>query len=121
MACKDEFKYGALMLYGRYLNNLALPLNRQWLNPLYQTAETNNNWMLRYAAISTLISLRAEWETVISLSTEELNNNKKSDAEKAEIQKAILLFQTEIDKMNNMFIELQSKETNELLKNFYGY
>jgi aminopeptidase N len=119
-AAKGYYKFSALMVYGRYLSLLPSPIRSKWLMPLYSAAEFEKNWMMRYAAISTLYQLRSIWEEMSANLSEEMNKFKKDSNAYKEKQIQLNMIQEQIEQMNKKFMQLQSKEDNDLLKNFYG-
>ncbi len=119
-AANSNYKFNALMIYGRYLISLSTTVQPKLLQPLYTAAEFEKNWLMRYAAISTLYQMRSEWEAETGTLSEEMNKLKEDSNEYKEKQKKLDLIQNQIELMNQKFIHLQSKEENDLLKNFYG-
>ncbi len=117
---KGIAKFSALLYYARYLFSIGYPYDENLLNPLYISAENNLDWMVRFAAASSLIHLRSALQELQSTQSELLNTLKKQSPEYQSAQSKIDVLQNRIDSMTKRFQDLQSRETNDVIKNIYG-
>lgn len=109
-------RFATLLLYGRYLADLNTPINIAWLNPLFEAAEKEELWLMRYAAIAALIDIKTIW---LNMSETNTNSDKKRNkANTAEASKHINKneLENQIELINQKLRQLQTKEENSILK-----
>jgi hypothetical protein len=109
-------RFATLLLYGRYLADLNTPINIAWLNPLFEAAEKEELWLMRYAAIAALLDIKTIW---LNMSETNTNSDKKRNkANTAEASKHINNneLENQIELINQKLRQLQTKEENSILK-----
>lgn len=108
-------RFLTLMMYGRYIAEMPSPINLNWLNPLFDAAANEKDWIMRYAAIAALLDVKAQWQGLLNPTDTEAGNKSKVNNNTGQVRVSDI--QKQLDYLQDKFRDLQSKEDNTILKN----